>query len=388
MLSLQALRNVGCCYSLYETMCVVVIFLIFRMHVVLGWITDCLLFVCRCFCHIMYVIIIIIIMIASVTDCLLFIETQICSRSTGQFCEKKSSNLYSRLAMSLNRQYFGMRHVRWRASLDGVEIMSIGTVRNDNRERFRHNHRRVDLALDDNVTSKHTWTFVFILFAFVIKYSSEDLSSFRKQSLVAHIRVTRLSSNATRSDDHTLFPFSIVAWHDNSSGYFVLRGRNRWKLKSKMGDCFQDSYFEILKPILLNEKFNNHKHLKCNMCFQIPQSPIQTTCCYYMMCGSCLENVKEKNYPCPRCQMNDFRYHVDHTTIALVQDIIVRCQHRHKGCQWEGKIKTYLNHLCLQCRFFGDRSWIMSWTCVDLKENIAVVWLCQNCDWLMSCFQW
>ncbi len=101
----------------------------------------------------------------------------------------------------------------------------------------------------------------------------------------------------------------------------------------------------------IQDKLNVQRHGKCRICSEIDPAAINTNCCDYLMCRSCLQKT-EMNHPgCPNCRADRLTYFVDNIFLKYLEYITVTCQHQRDGCKWEGKTKRYLIHLSFQCRF-------------------------------------
>ena len=84
---------------------------------------------------------------------------------------------------------------------------------------------------------------------------------------------------------------------------------------------------------------------ECPVCLQIIREPYQVTCCGYVFCQVCIEQIKSAKEPCPCCKETKFDIFEDKRLKRSLYNLSVYCSHRKLGCLWEGELKKLDNHL-------------------------------------------
>ena len=87
---------------------------------------------------------------------------------------------------------------------------------------------------------------------------------------------------------------------------------------------------------------------ECPACLQIIRDQFQATCCgsgYYRVC---IEQIKQKNDPCPSYKQREFDIFENKRLKQSLYTRNVYCSHQAKGCQWLGELGHLDNHLNLK----------------------------------------
>ena len=83
--------------------------------------------------------------------------------------------------------------------------------------------------------------------------------------------------------------------------------------------------------------------LKCPVCLQLVSDPVQTSC-GHLFCDECMEGLNV----CP-IDDSDFTLKPDHLKDARVCNLKVKCPHKQRGCQWQGKLGEVEKHIEIDC---------------------------------------
>ena len=84
-------------------------------------------------------------------------------------------------------------------------------------------------------------------------------------------------------------------------------------------------------------------HLECEICLEILNDPVQTTCCGQGYCKNCIAQVKSKI--CPHCRAK-VEIFPDKKSIRLINDLEILCPyHIENKCRWKGSASELNNHL-------------------------------------------
>ena len=84
---------------------------------------------------------------------------------------------------------------------------------------------------------------------------------------------------------------------------------------------------------------------ECPVCLLIIREPHQVTCCGKKFCGSCLQQLKDTNIPCPTCNASGFSDFPDKALKQTLTSFRVRCSHQKDGCEWTGELGQLDAHL-------------------------------------------
>ena len=84
-------------------------------------------------------------------------------------------------------------------------------------------------------------------------------------------------------------------------------------------------------------------HLNCDICLDVLNDPVQTTCCGQSYCSGCID--KERDKECPHCR-EKLETFVDKKSIRLINKLEIYCPyHIDNKCQWKGSPIRVTDHL-------------------------------------------
>ena len=84
-------------------------------------------------------------------------------------------------------------------------------------------------------------------------------------------------------------------------------------------------------------------HLECEICLEILEDPVQTTCCGQGYCKNCIDEVK--NEVCPHCRAK-LEVFPDKKSLRLINDLKIHCPyHIENKCKWKGSLSELNSHL-------------------------------------------
>lgn len=84
---------------------------------------------------------------------------------------------------------------------------------------------------------------------------------------------------------------------------------------------------------------------ECFLCQKIIREPHQVTCCGSVFCHVCIEPLKRRNKPCPKCKVKPFKSFEDKRLANTLHRFEVQCSNKTQGCQWTGILENYNDHL-------------------------------------------
>ena len=84
---------------------------------------------------------------------------------------------------------------------------------------------------------------------------------------------------------------------------------------------------------------------ECPVCLLTIREPHQVTCCGYSFCHSCIQQIKDKNKPCPTCKKEGFSDFPDMRLKRALYALKVHCSHLKDGCEWMGELGQLDAHL-------------------------------------------
>ena len=89
--------------------------------------------------------------------------------------------------------------------------------------------------------------------------------------------------------------------------------------------------------------------LKCAICLDIINIPVQAICCGKLFCKACQESAKKQDVKCPHCRetMNVFE---DKRCQHEINALKVVCPYYVRGCGWDGCISDLNQHI-KKCQF-------------------------------------
>ena len=84
-------------------------------------------------------------------------------------------------------------------------------------------------------------------------------------------------------------------------------------------------------------------HLECEICLDVLNDPVQTSCCGQGYCKNCIKQVMSK--VCPHCR-SKLEYYPDKKSLRIINDLQIKCPYHIEGkCQWKGSSSELKNHL-------------------------------------------
>lgn len=109
----------------------------------------------------------------------------------------------------------------------------------------------------------------------------------------------------------------------------------------------------------------------CPICLNIPNDPMQVTCCGKKFCRSCIDQVLSEKNTCPHCQTKGGTFQVFEDT-ALKQDILelnVYCPCKKMGCGWTGKLYRLDEHMNLGTCPTSEGCQYVELDCIHCKKH-------------------
>ena len=84
-------------------------------------------------------------------------------------------------------------------------------------------------------------------------------------------------------------------------------------------------------------------HLECEICLDVLDDPVMTTCCGQSYCKECIGKVHNK--VCPHCR-GKIETFPDKKSVRFINELKICCPyHIDDKCQWKGAPSELLNHL-------------------------------------------
>ena len=84
-------------------------------------------------------------------------------------------------------------------------------------------------------------------------------------------------------------------------------------------------------------------HLECEICLDVLNDPVQTSCCGQSYCKKCVDQLQNK--VCPHCRAN-LEIFPDKKSVRLINDLEIKCPFFiGKRCRWKGCASELKNHL-------------------------------------------
>lgn len=98
---------------------------------------------------------------------------------------------------------------------------------------------------------------------------------------------------------------------------------------------------EKLSKVLLLSSLPSH--LECEICLDVLNDPVQTSCCGRGYCKLCIDQVENK--VCPHC-CEMLKVFPDKKYLKLVYNLKIKCPYHNEGkCQWNGSSLELKDHL-------------------------------------------
>ena len=89
--------------------------------------------------------------------------------------------------------------------------------------------------------------------------------------------------------------------------------------------------------------------LLCSVCSLPFRDPYLTDCCGAHFCMSCIYPLKNNKGPCPECEQAEFEVMIDRNKLKEVNELLVYCASRGKGCEWKGCLRELEQHQTVGC---------------------------------------
>ena len=84
-------------------------------------------------------------------------------------------------------------------------------------------------------------------------------------------------------------------------------------------------------------------HLECEICLDVLNDPVQTSCCGQSYCTNCIDQLQNK--VCPHCRAA-LEFFPDKKSVRLINDLEIKCPFFiGKRCLWKGCASELKNHL-------------------------------------------
>ena len=85
----------------------------------------------------------------------------------------------------------------------------------------------------------------------------------------------------------------------------------------------------------------------CPICLLILREPFQVTCCGKSFCRACIQQIRERNKPCPTCNRDNFDSFQNKGLQQPLYGFQVSCSYKSSGCDWQGELGQLDQHLNL-----------------------------------------
>ena len=85
-------------------------------------------------------------------------------------------------------------------------------------------------------------------------------------------------------------------------------------------------------------------HLECEICLDVLNDPVMTTCCGQSYCKGCVSKLCNK--VCPHCR-EDIETFPDKRSVRFINELQIQCPYHivENKCKWKGAPSELLNHL-------------------------------------------
>lgn len=127
------------------------------------------------------------------------------------------------------------------------------------------------------------------------------------------------------------------------------------------------SYWNVFTMASINECDSEpilKEQLHCQLCSVTLENQLLTSCCSNNVCESCMKSTQEGVDHCPLCKSEPVNETIDKQFQRLIDEQIVHCSQKERGCSWEGKQVDLKDHLdssdkegcqyvltpCLECK--------------------------------------
>ena len=90
----------------------------------------------------------------------------------------------------------------------------------------------------------------------------------------------------------------------------------------------------------------------CLVCSSVQFQPVLVSCCGQHFCNSCLQRwFQQQGTKCPHCRETGITSIVNKQQVRDINDLMVYCSNKSKGCRWEGKIGAVDEHTRSKCTY-------------------------------------
>ena len=81
----------------------------------------------------------------------------------------------------------------------------------------------------------------------------------------------------------------------------------------------------------------------CKICYLVSREPCLSICCGHTFCKSCVDYIKKG--ACPICRSENFEAILNKQAAREINNYLLYCTNKEKGCKWQGKLGSISNHL-------------------------------------------
>lgn len=85
--------------------------------------------------------------------------------------------------------------------------------------------------------------------------------------------------------------------------------------------------------------------LECSICLLTLREPHVTSCCGNHFCRPCISKVQDNKNACPLCNEREFTTLLHKGVQRAVNSLIIYCQWKRLGCDWQGELGHLSEHL-------------------------------------------
>ena len=94
--------------------------------------------------------------------------------------------------------------------------------------------------------------------------------------------------------------------------------------------------------------------LLCKSCTEVARQFTVTECCGESYCYTCIKDTQQEGKPCPMCGTENFSIYKQPKYQKRIENLLVFCSMKERGCVWSGKLEELNPHLDLDennCQF-------------------------------------
>ena len=85
--------------------------------------------------------------------------------------------------------------------------------------------------------------------------------------------------------------------------------------------------------------------LLCKSCTKVARQLTVTECCGESYCYTCIKDTQQEGKPCPMCGTENFSIYKQPKYQKRVENLLVFCSMKERGCGWSGKLEELNPHL-------------------------------------------